>query len=236
MRFLGHSAGFVAVFVLLAPPAFASAPAGVTLSGGATLVSDYRFRGISLSDEDPAVQGTLNVTHDSGLYAGVWGSSLADTDLYGHVELDHYAGWRGELASGTALDVGLLYYYYPDSANAVGDSDYAEPYTSLTHAFGPVTGKVGAAYAFAQGATGDDDNLYLYTDWTASIPSTPVSLRAHAGHSDGSLSPTGDYWEWALGADLVAGPATFGITYVDTDLGDAANFDAGIVLSVGFAF
>lgn len=48
-----------------------------TVSGGATLVSDYRFRGVSQSDEDLAVQGTITISHESGLYVGTWGSNLA---------------------------------------------------------------------------------------------------------------------------------------------------------------
>lgn len=219
-------------------PAFAAEiGGGFTITGGATIVSDYRFRGISLSDEDPALQGTLNLNHASGLYAGVWGSSLDDTPVYGAIELDFYGGWRGEVASGTTLDIGLLYYYYPDGDNAAGNSDFAEPYASIAHNFGPVTGKVGAAYAWEQGgATGGGDNLYLYSDWSAPIPNTPVSLRAHVGRSDGTLSPTGDYLDWSVGADVVVGPVTVGISYVDTDLGNVRNIDAGVFASLGVAF
>jgi uncharacterized protein (TIGR02001 family) len=233
MRFISGLA--VSVLALgLAAPAFAEGPLAV--SGGATAISDYRFRGISLSGEDPAIQGSLNFNHESGVYAGVWGSSLEDTPLYGEAELDFYAGWRGEVASGTSLDVGLLYYAYPLGDSGAGPSDYFEPYASLSHVVGPVTAKVGAAYAWAQDATADGDNLYVFTDLSAAIPSTPVTLRAHLGHSGGSLSPTGDYFEWVLGADIAAGPATIGLSYVDTDLGSGPNVDATLVVSLGFSF
>jgi len=219
-----------------APAMAADVGGGFSVTGGATIVSDYRFRGISLSDEDPALQGTVNLNHSSGFYAGVWGSSLDDTPVYGEIELDLYAGWRGEIASGTTFDVGLLYYYYPGGDSAIGPSDYFEPYTSVTHNFGPVTGKVGAAYAWDQSATGGGDNIYVYTDWTMPIPDAPVSLRAHLGYSDGTLSPTGDYLEWALGADFTHGPLTLGVSYVDTDLGGGENVDAGVVVSLGVTF
>ncbi len=209
---------------------------GFSVTGGATIVTDYRFRGISLSDEDPAIQGTLNLNHSSGFYAGVWGSSLDDTPTYGEVELDLYAGWRGEIASGTTFDVGLLYYYYPFGDGPAGPSDYFEPYTSITHNFGPVTGKIGAAYAWDQSATGGGDNVFVYTDWTVPIPDSPVSLRAHLGYSDGTLSPTGDYLEWAIGADFTHGPLTLGVSYVDTDLGGGENVDAGVLVSLGVTF
>jgi len=49
-----------------------------TISGGAVLTSDYRFRGISQTDERFAVQGTFTLVHQSGLYGTVWGSSIDD--------------------------------------------------------------------------------------------------------------------------------------------------------------
>ncbi|MEY4721454.1 MAG: hypothetical protein RIQ46_1179, partial [Pseudomonadota bacterium] len=108
--------------MLAVTPALADeteAPAEFTFSGNAALVTDYRFRGISLSAGDAAIQGTINVNHASGFYAGVWGSSLEDSAVYGHTELDVYAGWTGEVAPGLTADVGLLYYVYPNGK--VGD-------------------------------------------------------------------------------------------------------------------
>ncbi len=229
--------GLLAVSTLAAAPALAQdAGSGFSVSGGVTLVSDYRFRGISLSDEDPAIQGTIKVEHESGFYAGTWASSLEDSPLYGHTEVDLFFGYATDIADGTALDVGITLYAYPNGQDGVGDSDYFEPYVSLTHSFGPVDAKVGAAYAWAQGATGDDDNLYLFTDLSAPIPSTPVTLTGHLGYSNGSLAPTGKYLDWSLGLSFAAGPATIGLAYVDTDLGPAPGVDAGIVLSVGLSF
>ena len=132
--------------------------------------------------------------------------------------------------------MGLLYYLYPDGDDGFGDSDFFEPYASITHVFGPVTGKIGAAYAWEQEATGGGDNLYLYSDWSAPVPGSPVTLKAHLGYSDGSLSPTGDYFGWLVGADFAVGPAVIGLAYVDTDLGPGSNVDSGIVASLSFSF
>ena len=61
----------------LAAPAAAQLPdGGITFYGEATAVSDYRYRGISRSDENPALQGSLTVQGDSGFYVGAWGSTL----------------------------------------------------------------------------------------------------------------------------------------------------------------
>ena len=174
----------------------APAPASdFTFSGYVQGVSDYRYRGYSLSNGDPAVQGSINLNHKSGFYVGAWASSIATTPVVGNMELDLYGGWTGKVTSGVTADVGLLRYVYPDGK--VGHGEYFEPYASLSSTFGPVTGKVGVAYAWKQKALAlvppqtKDDNLYLYTEASAGIPGTPVSVNAHLGYTDGALSPKG---------------------------------------------
>lgn len=66
----------ICIFGAFAAPAFAQdeAPASaVTVSGSAAITSDYRFRGISQSDENIAVQSGITIAHDSGFYIGTWG-------------------------------------------------------------------------------------------------------------------------------------------------------------------
>ena len=181
-------------FGLAASPALAQdetdPPSDLTFSGYVQGVSDYRFRGYSLSGGDPAIQGSVNLNHSSGFYAGAWASSLdADvTPFYGDVELDLYAGWTGEVASGLTVDLGVLRYVYP-SNNGNGPADYWESYASLSTTLGPVGAKFGVAYAPEQDSLLDEDNLYVFTDLSAGIPNTPVSLSAHLGYADGVQAP-----------------------------------------------
>ncbi len=240
--------GLLALSLLsVAVPAYAQdadPPGDITVSGGATIVTDYRFRGVSFSAEDPAVQGTINISHSSGVYLGTWASSLEDSAVFGHTEIDIYAGYATEVAPGTTLDVGVLYYYYPNGQNAAGNSDYFEPYASIRTTIGPVTAKVGAAYAWDQSALGNDDNIYLYTDLGIGVPDTPFTLNAHLGYSDGSLAFGGSYWDWSLGADWALGSGlTLGVRYIDTDLDDftgipAADtlYDATVLFTLGVRF
>ena len=230
------------------PTDVSPAPAStLTISGGATLASQYRFRGISLSDEDPALQGTLNVSHGSGAYAGVWASTLDGFGELGgaDVEVDLYAGYRTPVASGVTLDAGLLYYAYPGSRG--GDFEFFEPYASLSGTLGPVTAKLGVAYGWEQDGLGGNSNVYAYGDLSAAIPTTPVTLKAHLGFSKGDtpLTPSGDYVDWLVGADVTRGPFTLGVAYVDTDLtaaqagrGGATRdiVDGALVFSLGAAF
>lgn len=177
---------------LSAAPAFAqdetTPPSEFSFSGYVQGVSDYRFRGYSLSGGDPAIQGSINVNHASGFYAGAWASSIEDSAVFGHTELDLYAGWTAEVTPGLTADVGLLYYAYPNGH--FGDAEFFEPYASLATTFGPVNAKVGVAYAFdGQDALGNDDNLYVFTDVGAGLPGTPITLTGHVGYTDGVLSP-----------------------------------------------
>lgn len=224
-------ASATALALVAAAPAFAedeaAAPeeskASVTISGSAALVSQYRFRGVSQSDEDLAVQAGLTATHDSGFYVGTWGSNLAGFGSFGgsNMELDVFGGFKKEV-SGVTLDAGLLWYLYPGTDG----TDYAEPYASVSGTLGPATLKLGAAYAPKQDAIGDDDNLYVYTDASAAIPGAPVTLKAHLGYTTGKGStlagPDGDYVDWLVGADFTYKMLTLGVAYVDTDIGKTA--------------
>ena len=165
---------------MAAPAAAADLGHGFTIAGGATLVSDYRFRGISQTDRRFAIQGTFTLSHSSGFYATVWGSSIDDYVADGgDAEVDLIAGWH-HTWHGTTLDMGVLYYYYPGSGQIIHgyNSDFAEPYVSVAHAFGPVTAKATANYAPRQSAlsvgNGNEDNLYLAGDLSAAIPHSPA--------------------------------------------------------------
>jgi uncharacterized protein (TIGR02001 family) len=231
-----------------AAPAFAQdeeAEGPITVSGGITLISDYRFRGVSLSGEDFAVQPTININHESGLYAGLWGSNLADTPVYGEVEVDLYVGYNTEIAEGTTFDASLIYYWYPDGTNAAGPSDYFETIFKLSHDIGPVTATGTLGYSWDQASLANDDNLYLGFGLSTAIPNTPVTLVSSIGYTDGALgflAPGGNYLDWSLGADVAIGPATLGVRYVDTDIPKTGvkavdtTFDATLIFSLGFSF
>ena len=88
--------------------------AELELSGNLGLVSDYRFRGISQTDKQMAVQGGFDLAHSSGFYAGTWASNVSQwANADGSMELDLYAGFSGELSGGVGYDVGAIRYQYP---------------------------------------------------------------------------------------------------------------------------
>lgn len=208
---------------------------GFSITGRGTVTTDFRHRGISRSDGDPAVQATATLSHDSGFYGGLWGSSLTEASPTGELQVEYFAGYAREIASGTDLDVGVVYTSFPD-ASALVDPDYVEAYASLSHTLGPVTAEAGAFYAPEQDGLGGRDNLYLYGDLTAGIPFTPLTVIGRVGYTSGGLAPAGgDYVDWRLGVEVDHGPFRLGLSYVDTDA-NLPNTDATIVASVSVGF
>ncbi len=237
MKKMMTAAAAFAMFSAVSAHADEAAPAEpFAITGTAALVSDYRFRGVSQTDKEMAVQAGFTVTHESGLYVGTWGSNLSGWGTFGgaNMELDIYAGYVADLG-GASLDVGATWYMYP---GGFSNTDFVEPYVKLSGTAGPVSLLAGVAYAPKQEALGNfsntpqsagqkQDNLYLWGDASFTVPETPVKLKAHLGYSDGnpglgpngtSLAPTGKYLDWLLGAEVAVGPLTLGVAYVDTDL------------------
>lgn len=230
--------------VLFAAPALAQDGAGstVSVSANVALASEYRFRGVDLSGGDLAIQGGVDVAHDSGFYVGTWASSIdEDTVGYGSTELDIYGGWGGKLTEGVALDVGVIQYIYPNAGP--GDFDYTEFYSSIGFTFGPAEAKVGVAYAPEQDSLGGTDNVYVYTDLGVGVPGTPVTVTGHIGYTDGFLTFTNDSkaFDWSIGAEAVVyGPLSLGVAYVgaegDIPTGAYDFVDDAIVVTLSASF
>src|SRR5688500_5723947 len=94
----------IAVAVALAPAlAAAQTPAPSPVTGNMSLVSDYRFRGLTQTFEEPALQGGFDYAHSSGFYLGNWNSSISDTFYAGSpLEMDFYAGSKPTFGDITA--------------------------------------------------------------------------------------------------------------------------------------
>lgn len=84
------------------------------LSGTATVVSDYIFRGLTQTWGQPAVQGSIDYAHSSGLYASVWASTISKKVIAGsNAEIDLALGYKGAVNEDWTYGAGLLHIYYP---------------------------------------------------------------------------------------------------------------------------
>lgn len=218
-----------------ATPAFAQdeeAEGPITISGGIALVSDYRFRGVSLSDKDFAVQPTVTIKHESGLYAGVWGSNIAD-NAGDDLEIDLYAGFGG--GDAVTYDIGATYYVYP----GISSFNYVEVTGKLGTTVGPATIGGQLSYVPSQNNTGNNDNIYAGTNASIALPNTPVTLTGSIGIEDGAFSGAGSKLDWSLGATAAVSGFTLGVAYMDTDRNSTFAFKdskAGVVFSLSYGF
>jgi len=212
-----------------------AAHAEPVFSGNVALTTDYQFRGISQSLENPAVQGGFD--YGNGIfYAGVWGSSI-DFGVEGTTEVDLYAGVKPTLGPLT-LDFGVIGYLYPGLDDAAAEADYLEikaagsisPSPSLT---------LGAAAFYSPEFTFDGgDALYLEASGAYALTDTfsvsgavgQQSVDAAAYFIDGSTA-TDSYTTWNLGGTLSAYGFGFDLRYVDTDL-DNALAEERVVLTI----
>ena len=158
-----------------------------SLSFNVGAVSDYRYRGISQSRKEAALQGGVDYADKSGFYVGAWGSTIkwiTDTAgvTSGNTELDLYGGYKGAVGD-VAYDVGFLRYEYPSNtyknATAGGvNANTNEVYGAVT--YGVVTAKYSHAISDIFGNINSKNSYYL--DLSAALDlGDGYSLTPHVG-------------------------------------------------------
>lgn len=214
----------VAAVLLMA----AGAVANAEVTGTVTAVSDYDFRGVSLSAKDPALQASIDWAGESGFYVGAWASNIDyGDDVDGDIELDLYGGFAGETAAGLGWDVGLVYYTYPDSSESNTQAEikaYPELYAGLTYSFFEVK------QWYTNDYSGTDLDAF-YTEGNANfeLPAN-FTLGLHLGYNYGDAfeGPPGeddfDYLDYSIGVGYTLGHFDLGLKWVDNDL-DQQNED-----------
>jgi uncharacterized protein (TIGR02001 family) len=191
------------------------AAAHADVTGTVTVVSDYDFRGITQTAQDPALQGSIDWTSDSGIYLGAWGSNVDfgdDVDV--DVEVDLYGGIRG--GEDITWDLGIIYYTYMDGS----EFNYPEIYASVGYKW--LSGKLWYSDEF--GGVDDNGEAY-YIEANASFPvaETGLGVTGHVGMSDGDYWDSVDgYFDWSVGVTYALGHFNLGLKYIDgSDLEEA---------------
>ncbi len=147
------------------------------------------------------------------------------------------------MTDGIGADVGVTYYAYPSKDAGAGPSDVWEFYGKLKPSLGPVGMTFAVYYSPDQDSLGGGDNLYLAADATVGIPSTPISINAHAGYTDGFLTYTanGKAWDYSVGASAtVLGGLSLGVSYVGVEGPGGPMWDGvlddTVVATLGYSF
>ena len=205
-----------------------------SLSGNVTLASEYLYRGIAQTNGKPALQGGFDYAHDSGLYAGVWASSIswlgdAAAGVSAPLEMDVYAGLKGS-AGDLAYDVGVLTYNYPGSyQNAPAGftrPDTTEVYGALSWQWVSLKySQVVSSHVFGfTTASGGKTRGSGYLDLSLAYElGNGWGLNAHAGHQQIKGLGDASYGDYRLGLTRNVGFGLLGLTYSATD----AKGDAG---------
>lgn len=210
------------------------------LSANVGFVSEYSFRGIAQSNENPAVQGGFDVTHDSGLYAGVWGSNVNFNDGdEAQIEVDVYGGYSGSF-KGLSYDVGLIYYAYP-GANSSLNYDFVEGALAVGYDFDVLSAS--ASINYSPEYFGDSgDALYYAAAVDVPLPSD-FTLSAHIGYQeidDNAAFGVPDYTDWSVGLGYNLAGFDMSLQYVDTDLDEpsecADGCDSRVIFGVSRSF
>lgn len=211
------------------------------------VVSDYDYRGITQTGEKAALQVSIDYAHDSGWYAGVWGSNVDDFcdtaggcyDLAGDqiantasTEIDLYTGFKGSVGD-FGWDAGLVYYTYAGAS----DLNFAEIYGKVSYKI--VSGGIYFSNDFGGKAYGGSSDSAIYVTADVAIPAGPLTIGLHTGYSTGDGIETAyfgtedAYFDYSVGVSYSASNFTTSIKWVAFDA-DVVSDDR-IILSVSTA-
>jgi uncharacterized protein (TIGR02001 family) len=237
MRTMRRIIGLLAGAATIATAGAASAEG--TITGNINLTSDYVFRGVSLSDNGPAVQGGFDYSTDM-FYAGVWASNVVEG-----VEIDLYGGFTPSTGP-VDWDLGVIGYFYPGADDDGAEFDYAEllagASTSLTE---QVT--LGGAVYWAPENYGDTgEAIYLEVNGEFAVSDALAFSAAFGNQSIEEPAGPGtedDYNTWNLGGTYAFHGFSIDLRYHDTDIDAGTNienytygpnsYDAAYVITIG---
>jgi uncharacterized protein (TIGR02001 family) len=185
------------LFALLVAAGVTAAQAQVT--GNLGLTSDYRFRGISQTQNAPAVQGGIDYAHSSGFYVGNWNSSVS-SEVYTNgagVESDLYAGYKKDVYKGITIDVGSYNYFYPRATTSAATGSNFDTY----EAFAGVGYKDMISAKYSQtlgngyfGTANARGTQYMQVDGKLPVPAIKnLAVVAHYGRTNVANSSNLDY-------------------------------------------
>lgn len=226
-RLFTASLALGALTIGTSPVALATEGSPHSFSANIGAVSNYLFRGVTQTQDGPAIQGGLDYEHESGFYAGTWASNVdfgdteeliidfqnqtfsTETTSSPNYELDAYLGYGAALTDDLSLDLKAMYYAYPDGR----DLDLAEIDASATWKFATL----GLAYTF-YGESDDvpyaEGDLYYYASLDFALP-FELGLSLRGGYYDFEYNAGGnDYGHGGVSISREAGDfGTFSFNY-----------------------
>ena len=175
------------------------------LTANVGVTSNYVFRGATQTDDGPAVQGGVDYTHDSGLYAGAWASNVEITPGDNGFETDLYAGYNFKLNEAVTFDVGYIAYLY----HSTNDFDASEIYFGASFKDFTATYYVGST-----DGPGNTDYNYVDLKYSLVLPQD-FTLHLHYGNMDVDVGT--DYEDASIGISKKVSEFDIGLTATTID-------------------
>jgi uncharacterized protein (TIGR02001 family) len=217
---------------LMAGPAIAEEEAAGpwSVSGTVSLTNNYVFRGFTQTLEDPAIQAGVTLAHESGFYAGFWGSNVDFGDGESDLETDFYVGYGGALGENTSFDLNVTYYAYPGTPGD-WDYDYVEFIGGITHDFGVAT--VGVKGAYSPEFFGHIGDAF----WLGGNLTVPLgdyfSVSGNIGEQWFDDEDFDDYFHYDVGVTATYEGVSLDLRYIGTDIKEQDEY---FVATLGFGF
>ncbi len=246
--------GFALAAALFAGPALAQDKKSIDVTATAAIVSDYSFRGISQTDNNPALQlgveGAMKVNDYFTGFVNLWDSNvdfIPNVDDGAHAEIDFTVGFRGAV-SGLGYEAKYITYNYPGASKNL-NYDFREIAGSVNYDFGFVIPTAGINYS--TNYFGNSGNAtYYYAGVKVPLSFIPYDTRILANIGKQNIDKnaafgTPDYKDWNVGIFATFFGVDVGVQYVDTDLKTNECFGGGVskdlckgraILSVGYTY
>lgn len=201
----------ITTLTLIAASGFAQAAApqsSFTQTANVAIASDYIFRGVSQTNSSFAIQGGYDVSHTSGLSAGVWASNV---DGAATSEIDLYAGYTLALTKDVSVALGYIHYLY-ENASALNSGE-----VNLALSGYGFTAKVSYAVTDYFGAANSDGTAYYDLSYTYAIKQlNDLALTLHYGWTDGS-GAQGSYQDYSVGLAYPISGYTLGVAWTSSN-------------------
>ncbi len=188
----------------------------LSLDGYVGVTSDYRDRGLSLSDRDFAAVGSIGAFFENGFYTGV-DAGTVDTANGGDARLEFFAGY--------SVDTGSYVYDFSVELDSIhGDSSqyYPEFKASVSRDFGLAFTRAGLAYApGGRWANPNNQSFYSFADLEIPVPNMPaLTIIGHVGRD--FRNDIENLWDWSVGLSAFLGDAELNVSY------EKSSFDGRI--------
>jgi len=208
-------------------------------SANVAVTSEYFYRGLSQTDDAPALQGgfdySVELAKPVSAYAGVWGSNVDFNEGAGvdgaTVEIDYYGGLNGSIGStGVGWDAGFIYYTYPGAAGSL-NYDFVEAQGALSYDFGAASTSLSLNYS--PEFFGDSGEAW-YAKLGVGVPvGKKIDLAAYVARQDiekEDVYGQPDYWEWNVSGTVNLAGFDLTLAYTATDVPGNSDAAADMVL------